>query len=166
MGSRLSLLGSRICCSRIGLLLRLALRIALDTALTFRSRRLLLRTFGLALLRRLTLGLLHWSIHLRIFVARRYILGGILSVRAATATMTAAARLARSTLPRLFNRRLLALSLRIGRSLLINRLLFTDFRLGRLHGLLGPHLRNLINLLLTLYGVRATCKAATGTARV
>lgn len=166
MGSRLSLLGSRICCSRIGLLSRdLRLESPLDTALTFRSRRLLLRTFGLALLRRLTLGLLHWSIHLRIFVARRYILGGILSVRAATATMTAAARLARSTLPRLFNRRLLALSLRIGRSLLINRL-FTDFRLGRLHGLLGPHLRNLINLLLTLYGVRATCKAATGTARV
>ena len=138
----------------------------MDTALTFRSRRLLLRTFGLALLRRLTLGLLHRSTHLRIFVARRYILGGILSVRAATATMTTTARLARSPLPRLFNRRLLALSLRIGRSLLINRLLFTNFRLGRLHGLLGPRLRNLINLFLTLYGVRATCKAATGTARV
>ena len=80
--------------------------------------------------------------------------------------MTAAARLARSTLPRLFNHGLLALSLRIGRSLLINRLLFTNFRHGRLHGLLGPRLRNLINLFLTLYGVRATCKAATGTARV
>lgn len=138
----------------------------MDIALTFRSRRLLLRTLGLALLRRLTLGLFHRSIHLRIFVARRYILGGILSVRAATATMTTAARLARSTLPRLFNRRLLALGLRIGRSLPINRLLFTNFRLGRLHGLLGLHLRNLIDLLLTLYGVRAACKAATGTTRV
>ena len=37
MGSRLSLLGSRICCGRLGLLLRLALRIALDIVLTFRS---------------------------------------------------------------------------------------------------------------------------------
>ena len=137
----------------------------MDIALAFRSRRLLLRTLGLALLRRLTLGLPHRSIHLRIFVARRYILGGILSVRTAAATMTTTARLARSTLPRLFSRRLLALSLRIGSSLLINRLLFTDFRLGRLHGLLGPRLRNLIDLLLTLYRVRATCEAATGTTR-
>ena len=165
MAGRLRLLGSRIHCGRIGLLLRLAPRIALNIALAFRRRRLLLRALGLALLRRLTLGLFHRSACLCIFVVRRCALGDILSVRAATTAMTTTARLARSALPRLPARRLLALSLRIGRSLLLNRLLFTNFRLGRLLGLLGSRLRNLIDLLLTLYGIRATHKATTGTTR-
>ena len=77
--------------------------------------------------------------------------------------MTAAARLARSALPRLLARRLLALGLNIGRNLLLNRLLFTNFRLGRLLGLLGSYLRSLVNLLLTLYGIGAVREAATRT---
>ena len=166
MDCRLGLLGSSICCGRLRLLLRLALRIALGIALALRHRRLLLRTIGLTLLRPLALRLPRRNLDLRILVLRRGLLGCSLGMGTAAPTMATAARLARSTLPRLFNRRLLALGLHIGRSLLINRLLFTNFRLGRLHGLLGPHLRNLINLLLALYGVRATCKAATGTTRV
>ena len=80
MGSRLSLLGSRICCGRLGLLLRLALGIALGIALAFRRRRLLLRTPGLVFLLRLALGLLHRSVYLCIFVARRHLLSSRLSI--------------------------------------------------------------------------------------
>lgn len=57
MNGRLGLLGSSICCGRLRLPLRLALRIALGIALALRHRRLLLRTNGLALLRRLALRL-------------------------------------------------------------------------------------------------------------
>ena len=72
---RPGLLGSSICCGRLRLLLRLALRIALGIALALRHRCLLLRTNGLALLRRLALRLPRRNLGLRILVLRRGLLG-------------------------------------------------------------------------------------------
>ena len=79
--------------------------------------------------------------------------------------MTTTARPARGTLPCLLTRRSLALSLHIGRSLRLNRLLLTNFRLGRLLRHFRLRRRSLVGLLLTLYGIRTSRKTASGTAR-
>ena len=161
MDCRLGLLGSSICCGRLRLLLRLALRIALGIALVLRHRRLLLRTIGLALLRRLALRLPRRNLDLRILVLRRGLLGCSLGMGTAAPTMAATARLARRALLRLLISRLLTLGLGINLKLRLNRLLFAS---RRLNGLLVLSGRSRLALLLTPYGIRASRKTAAGTA--
>ena len=168
VGSRLGLLGSRICCGRLGFLLRLALRIALGIALTFRRRRLLLRMLGLALLCRLAFRLLRSNPGFRILVLRRSLLGCSLGMGAAAPAMTASTGFARGALPRLLARRLLALDLGINHRLRLNRLLLAGRRLSGFlifFGLFGLNGRSWLVLLLALYGICAPGKTAPGTAR-
>ena len=77
--------------------------------------------------------------------------------------MTTTARLARGALPCLLTRRSLALSLHIGRSLRLNRLPLTNFRLSRLLRHFRLRRRSLVGILLTLYGIRTSRKTASGT---
>ena len=164
MDGRLGLLGSSICCGRLRLLLRLALRIALGIALVLRHRRLLLRTNGLALLRRLALRLPRRNLGLRILVLRRGLLGCSLGMGTAAPTMATAARLARRALLRLLISRLLALGLGINLKLRLNRLLLASRRLNGLLVLLALSGRSRLALLLTPYGIRAPRKTTSGTA--